>query len=93
MFYNNGSAALALAYVAAGRLVGFFESDLRAWDALAGEVLVRESGGRATNFLRDGSLGTSKPVLTANRGSAATLWELAGDLLEVSKSSGERPIS
>lgn len=81
-FYNSGSAALALAYVAAGRLVGFFESDLRAWDALAGEVLVRESGGFVTSFMGDGSLTTSKPVLAANRGSAAELWDLAGSLLE-----------
>ena len=82
LFYNSGSAALALAYVAAGRLVGFFESDLRAWDALAGEVLIRESGGWSTSFMRDGSLTTSKPVLAANRGSAAALRELAGDVLE-----------
>ena len=38
LFHNSGLAALALAYAAAGRLVGFHESDLRAWDALAGEV-------------------------------------------------------
>ncbi len=81
-FYNSGSAALALAYVAAGRLVGFFESDLRAWDALAGEVVVRESGGRVTGFMRDRSLTTSKPVLAANRGSAARLWDLAGSLID-----------
>jgi myo-inositol-1(or 4)-monophosphatase len=81
LFYNSGSAALALAYVAAGRLVGFYESDLRAWDALAGEVLIRESGGWATSFLRDGSMTTSKPVLAANRGSAAALWDLAGDVV------------
>lgn len=82
LFYNSGSAALALAYVAAGRLVGFFESDLRAWDALAGEVLIRESGGWSTSFMDDGSLTTSKPVLAANRGSAAALWDLAEGVLE-----------
>jgi len=81
LFYNSGSAALALAYVASGRLVGFFESDLRAWDALAGEVLVRESGGWSTSFMRDGSLTTSKPVLAANRGSATTLWDMADCVL------------
>ena len=81
LFYNSGSAALALAYVAAGRLVGFYESDLRAWDALAGEVLIRESGGWSTRFMRDGSLIASKPVLAANRGSASALWDLAGDTL------------
>ncbi len=82
LFYNSGSAALGLAYVAAGRLVGFFESDLRAWDALAGEVLIRESGGWSTNFMRDGSLTTAKPVLAANRGSASALWDLARDMLD-----------
>jgi myo-inositol-1(or 4)-monophosphatase len=82
LFYNSGSAALALAYVAAGRLVGFYESDLRAWDALAGEVLIRESGGWSTRFMRDGSLTTSKPVLAANRGTASALWDLAGDMLD-----------
>ncbi|GBE20868.1 MAG TPA: inositol monophosphatase [Actinobacteria bacterium] len=81
LFYNCGSAALALAYVAAGRLVGFFESDLRAWDALAGEVLVRESGGWSTSFVYDGSPATGKPVLAANRGSADALRDLAADLL------------
>jgi len=80
-FYNSGSAALALAYVAAGRLVGFYESDLRAWDALAGEVLIRESGGWSTSFMRDGSLTTTKPVLAANRGSAAALWDIAGAMV------------
>lgn len=82
LFYSSGSAALGLAYLAAGRLVGFFESDLRAWDALAGEVLIRESGGWSTRFMRDGSLTTSKPVLAANRGSASAMWGLAADLME-----------
>ena len=82
LFYNSGSAALALAYVAAGRLVGFFESDLRAWGALAGEALIRESGGWSTDFMGDRSLTTSKPVLAANRGSVAALWDLAEGLLE-----------
>lgn len=63
-------------------LVGFFESDLRAWDALAGEVLIRESGGWSTDFMGDRSLTTSKPVLAANRGSVGALWDLAEGLVE-----------
>ncbi|MDI5166082.1 hypothetical protein MJL22_27875, partial [Salmonella enterica subsp. enterica serovar Montevideo] len=39
------SAALDLAYVAAGRVDGFFEIGLRPWDFAAGELLVREAGG------------------------------------------------
>jgi myo-inositol-1(or 4)-monophosphatase len=89
LFYNSGSAALALAYVATGRLVGFYESDLRAWDALAGEVLISESGGWSTEFMRDGSLTTSKPVLAANQGSASALWDIVGETLTDCKPPGK----
>ena len=44
-----GSAALALAYVACGRLDGFWENDLNAWDLCAGMVLVQAAGGAATD--------------------------------------------
>ena len=40
-----GSAALDLAYVAAGRMDGFWEMGLSKWDTAAGIVLVREAGG------------------------------------------------
>ena len=42
---RGGSAALDLAYVAAGRFDGFFELGLKPWDIAAGELLVREAGG------------------------------------------------
>jgi myo-inositol-1(or 4)-monophosphatase len=45
-----GSAALDLAYVAAGRLDGFWEMGLRPWDVAAGHVLVEEAGGLVTRF-------------------------------------------
>ena len=41
-----GSAALDLAYVAAGRLDGFWEFGLKPWDTAAGALLIREAGGR-----------------------------------------------
>jgi myo-inositol-1(or 4)-monophosphatase len=44
-YRRNGSAALSLAHVADGRLDGFVELQLSAWDVAAGIVLVRESGG------------------------------------------------
>ncbi len=43
-----GSASLDLAYVAAGRLDGYWEDGLKAWDIAAGIVLVREAGGYLT---------------------------------------------
>ncbi len=45
-----GSAALDLAYVAAGRYEGFWERDLAPWDTAAGIVLVREAGGHVTQI-------------------------------------------
>jgi myo-inositol-1(or 4)-monophosphatase len=45
-----GSAALDLADVAAGRFDGFWEQYLSAWDIAAGILLVREAGGRVTDF-------------------------------------------
>ena len=48
-----GSAAIDLAWVAAGRLDGFWEMGLRPWDVAAGQLLVEEAGGVVTRF--DGS--------------------------------------
>jgi myo-inositol-1(or 4)-monophosphatase len=45
-----GSAALDLAYVAAGRLDAFWEFNLNPWDTAAGILLVEEAGGRVSNF-------------------------------------------
>jgi myo-inositol-1(or 4)-monophosphatase len=44
-----GSAALHLAYVAAGRLSGFWEYNLNSWDIAAGSLLIEEAGGRMSN--------------------------------------------
>lgn len=56
-FFNNsrgirraGSATLDFAYVAAGRLDGFWEMTLSPWDMAAGVVLIEEAGGRVTDF-------------------------------------------
>lgn len=47
---RTGSAALDLCYVAAGRFDGFWELKLHPWDMAAGTVIVREAGGRVTDF-------------------------------------------
>jgi myo-inositol-1(or 4)-monophosphatase len=61
-----GSAALDLAYVACGRLDGFWEFNLNPWDTSAGVLLVEEAGGTVTHF--DGSKFTldSREVLATN---------------------------
>ena len=63
---RNGSAALDLAWVAAGRFDGFWETDLALWDTAAGCLLVREAGGFVSDFRgRSPSIAT-ETVLAAN---------------------------
>ncbi|HYG18073.1 MAG TPA: inositol monophosphatase family protein [Ohtaekwangia sp.] len=45
-----GSAAIDLAYVACGRLEGFFEYNLNPWDVAAGAFIVQQAGGKVTDF-------------------------------------------
>src|SRR5256714_15046056 len=68
-----GSAAIDLAWVAAGRLDGFWEMGLRPWDVAAGQLLVEEAAGVVTRFdgssnqLMGGEILASPPWLTAKR--------------------------
>jgi myo-inositol-1(or 4)-monophosphatase len=45
-----GSAALDFCYLAAGRLDGYWEKDLKPWDAMAGMLIAREAGGTVTDY-------------------------------------------
>ena len=64
-----GSAALDLAYVAAGRFDGYWERGLNVWDIAAGAVLVREAGGVVTepdggDFMKSGAILASNNALS-----------------------------
>lgn len=61
-----GSAALDLAYVAAGRMEAFWEFHLNPWDTAAGILLVTEVGGRVTDFAGQPVRLASDEVLTSN---------------------------
>lgn len=61
-----GAASLDLAYVAAGRLDGFFEFDLSPWDIAAGILLVREAGGYVSEVSNKQITLTSPSILAAN---------------------------
>ena len=61
-----GSAALDLAYVAAGRYEGFWEPALSPWDIAAGTLLVRESGGHVSEISGGSAFLESGDVLAAN---------------------------
>ncbi len=61
-----GSAALDLAYVAAGRLDGFFELNLSPWDIAAGSLLITEAGGIITDFAGTGDFLSTGNVVAGN---------------------------
>jgi myo-inositol-1(or 4)-monophosphatase len=61
-----GSAALDLAYVAAGRYDGFWEFALQPWDIAAGILLVREAGGYVSDMAGGHDMLTTGDVLAAN---------------------------
>jgi myo-inositol-1(or 4)-monophosphatase len=59
-----GAASLDLAYVAAGRLDGFWEFGLSEWDMAAGALLIKEAGGIVTNFRGEDSYLQSGNIIT-----------------------------
>jgi len=71
-----GSAAIDLCYVAAGRMDGFWESDLKPWDIAGGALLVAEAGGRVTNM-------EGAPFTSRGRHVLATNGELHDAMLDV----------
>jgi myo-inositol-1(or 4)-monophosphatase len=77
-----GSAALDLAWIAAGRLDGYWERNLSPWDIAAGLIMVREAGGYVTDL--DGKEATSATadVLAGNE-------TIHGEMLKVLKTAGK----
>jgi len=71
-----GSAALDLCFVACGRFAGYWEDRLQPWDTAAGALIVREAGGRTTDF-------SNRPVGTDGREILATNGRIHTDLLKL----------
>ena len=77
---QGGSAALGLARVADGRLDGYAERHLYAWDVLAGLLLVEEAGGRVSDFLTGDAMATGNQTIAATPALYAVLQQsLAGE--------------
>ena len=64
-FQRAGSGALGIAYVAAGRLDGYAEIHINAWDAAAALLMVEEAGGRINDFFGNASVAKGNAVLAA----------------------------
>jgi myo-inositol-1(or 4)-monophosphatase len=76
-----GSAALDLAWVAAGRFDGYWESGLQPWDIAAGILLVREAGGFVTDFKGADRAYIKREVLAANDALHSRLHKLVASSL------------
>ena len=75
---RSGSAALDLAWVAAGCCDGFFDLGLKAWDVAAGGLLVTEAGGRMGDFRGDADCLEAQECLAGN----AAIFAALGSLLQ-----------
>jgi myo-inositol-1(or 4)-monophosphatase len=75
-----GAAALDLAYVAAGRLDGFFELHLKPWDIAAGALLVSEAGGIITDFTGEGQYLSKGDVIAGSPKVFAQMLSILGPL-------------
>jgi len=61
-----GAASLDLAFVAAGRLDGYWERDLKPWDIAAGQIMVREAGGTISGMAGNDDALTTGHVICGN---------------------------
>jgi myo-inositol-1(or 4)-monophosphatase len=77
-YRRNGSVAVSLTSVASGRLDGFVELELNAWDVLAGIVLVQEAGGWTNDFLAADGLRNGNPMIAATPGIRDQLLAITG---------------
>ena len=65
-FRRFGAAALDMAFVAAGRLDGYWERNLQPWDMAAGQIMVREAGGIVSGIEGNDNALTTKNVVCGN---------------------------
>jgi myo-inositol-1(or 4)-monophosphatase len=86
---RDGSAALDLASVAAGRFDGFWEFGLKPWDTAAGVLLIEEAGGRVGDFSGQ-SYQLGGPVILATNGLIHE--EVRGVALEISQRDPAAPL-
>jgi myo-inositol-1(or 4)-monophosphatase len=66
MFYRDGSGALALCYVACGRLIGYVELHINSWDCLGAIAVIEAAGGKVSDFLEGDSLWQGNRLLAAS---------------------------
>lgn len=78
-----GSAAIDLAWVAAGRFEAYFEYNINAWDIAAGSIILQEAGGIATNFKGENTFLFQKNIIATNGFTHPKLVEIFAKYWEV----------
>lgn len=73
VFFRNASGGLMLAYVASGRLIGYCEAHMNAWDCLAGLLMIEEAGGFAVAYDAEAALTAGVRVIAGGKGIEADL--------------------
>lgn len=68
MFHREGSGALSLCYVAAGRLVGYIEIHINSWDCLGAVAVIQAAGGKVNDFLAGDGLWSGNPLAAGTPG-------------------------
>ena len=76
-----GSAAVDMAYVACGRFDGFFEHALHAWDIAAGIILVKEAGGKISDFKGGDNYLFGREIVAANSNYFPAFFKKVNELL------------
>ena len=66
MFYRDGSGALALCYVACGRLVGYIEPHINSWDCLGAMAVLHAAGLQTNDFLAGDGLFSGNKLVAGN---------------------------
>jgi len=80
VFYQNGSGALMLAYVASGRLLGFAEPHMFPWDCMAALLIIEEAGGMVQPYDQKNMLEHGDRVVTACSGVYDQLTAMTDDI-------------
>ena len=65
MFYRDGSGTLDLCYVACGRLIGYVEPHIMAWDSLAAVAILEGAGGRVSDMLAGDAMWEGAPIVAS----------------------------
>lgn len=88
VFYRNASGALMLAYVAAGRLIGYAEQHMNSWDCVAGILQIKEAGGNVYPVAPVEMLRAGGPVVAACPGVYNRAEALAMDAFSLEREPG-----